>query len=80
MSRGLTRAHRLIEKTCLERYAMQRLNKDGTLYTIAVPSPSREELSEAIYTLLDDMYRVAGDSECTLEATVQDIATGERWE
>lgn len=80
MSRGLTRAHRLIEKTCLERYAMQRLNKDGTLYTIVVPSPSREELSEAIYTLLDDMYRVAGDSECTLEATVQDIATGERWE
>ena len=51
-SRGLARGHRLIEQTCFERFAMQRLNTEGTLYELAVPYLSRDLLDEVIATLL----------------------------
>ncbi len=79
LSRGLTRAHRLIEKTCFERYAMQRMDADGTDYELKVPFPSREELEEAIYALLDDMYRVADANQCMLEASICEPASGAYW-
>jgi integrase len=79
LSRGLTRAHRLIEKTCFERYAMQRLDADGTDYELRVPCRSREELEEAIYALLDDMYRVADANQCMLEASIHEPASGAYW-
>jgi hypothetical protein len=79
LSRGLARAHRLIEKTCFERYAMQRLNAEGTDYELRVPHRSREVLEEAIYALLDDMYRVADANQCVLEASIHEPASGAYW-
>jgi integrase len=79
LSRGLMRGHRLIEKTCFERYAMQRLDADGTEYELKVPYPSRDELEEAIYALLDDIYRVADANQCILEATIHEPASGAYW-
>ena len=79
-SRGLTRGHRLIEQTCFERYAMQRLNAEGTLYELAVPCLSRDLLDEAISSLLDDMYRIAEDNQCLLEASFHEPATGTFWD
>lgn len=78
-SRGLTRGQRLIEKTCFERYAMQRLDADGTEYELRVPCPSREELEESIYALLDDMYRVADANQCLLETSIHEPASGAYW-
>ncbi len=79
LSRGLARGHRLIEKTCFERYAMQRLDAQGKEYELSVPCPSREELEESIYALLDDMYRVADANQCVLEATIHELASGGYW-
>ena len=79
-SRGLTRGQRLIEQTCFERYAMQRLNTEGTLYELAVPYLSKDLLDEAICALLDDMYRIAEDNQCLLEASFHEPATGTYWD
>lgn len=78
--RGLTRGHRLIEQTCFERYAMQRLNAEGTQYELTVPYLSRELLDEEIYALLDDMYRIADDNQCLLEASFHEPATDSYWD
>ncbi len=80
LSRGLTRGHRLIEQTCFERFAMQRLNAQGTLYELRIPHLSRDELDEAVATLLDDMYRIAEDNQCLLEASFHEPATDSHWD
>jgi len=79
-SRGLARGHRLIEQTCFERFAMQRLNTEGTLYELAIPYLSRELLDEVIATLLDDMYRIAEDNQCLLETSFHEPATDTYWD
>ena len=79
-SRGLTRGHRLIEQTCFERFAMQRLNTEGTLYELSIPYLSRDALDEVIATLLDDMYRVAEDNQCLLEASFHEPTTNSHWD
>ena len=79
-SRGLARARRLIEQTCFERYAMQRLNTEGTQYELTVPHESRDSLEEEIASLLDDMYRIAEDNQCLLEATFHEPATDSYWD
>jgi hypothetical protein len=79
-SRGLTRGRRLIEQTCFECYAMQRLNTEGTRYEMTVPYDSRDLLEEAIAWLLDEMYRIAEDNQCLLETTFHEPATDPYWE
>jgi len=78
--KGLTLAQRLIEQTCLARYAVQRLDKSGTQFELAVPCPSREALDDAIYALLDDMHRIADNNHCFLEVTVYEPATDTYWD
>lgn len=78
--RGVTRVQRLIEQMCLERYAMQRLDKTGNKYELRIPCPSREALDETIYALIDDMHRIADDNRCFLEATVREPATNSHWD
>lgn len=79
-SRGLARGRRLIEQTCFERYAMQRLNTEGTRYELSVPYESRDSLEEEIAALLDDMYRIAEDNQCLLEATFHEPASDSYWD
>lgn len=79
-SRGLALGHRLIEQTCFERFAMQRLNAKGTLYELAIPYLSRDLLDELIATLLDDMYRIAEDNQCLLETSFHEPATESHWD
>ena len=79
-SRGLALGHRLIEQTCFERFAMQRLNAKGTRYELAIPYLSRDVLDEVIATLLDDMYRIAEDNQCLLETSFHEPATDSHWD
>lgn len=79
-SRGLSRAHRTIEQLCFERYAMHRLDAAGTRYELTIPCPSREILDDIIYSLIDDMYRIAGDHQCALETTLHEAATNTYWD
>ena len=79
-SRGLARGHRLIEQTCFERFAMQRLNTEGTLYELGIPYLSRDSLDEVIAALLDDMYRIAEDNQCLLETSFHEPATNSHWD
>ncbi|MDR0769575.1 MAG: site-specific integrase [Burkholderiales bacterium] len=78
--RGLARAQRLIEQTCLARYAMQRLDKTGTNYELSIPCPSREILDDTVYALLDDMHRVAENNHCFLEVRIGEPSTSSSWE
>ena len=79
-SRGLTRGRRLIEQTCFERYAMQRLDKEGARYALTVPYTSRDQLDEDIYALLDDMYRIADDNQCLLEVSLHEPSSDSYWD
>lgn len=79
-SRGLARGRRLIEQTCFERFATQRLNTEGTLYELAIPYQSRDTLDEMIAELLDDMYRIAEDNQCLLETSFHESATDSHWD
>jgi site-specific recombinase XerD len=79
-SRGLALGHRLIEQTCFERFAMQRLNAKGTRYELAIPYLSRDVLDEVIATLLDDVYRIAEDNQCLLETSFHEPATDSHWD
>lgn len=79
-SRGLSRGRRLIEQICFERYAMQRLDAEGTRYGLTVPFESREQLDEDLYALLDDMYRIADDNQCMLEVSFHEPLTGSHWD
>jgi len=73
------RCLRLIEKACLARHTMRRLNDAGTAYELQIPSPSRQELDDAVYTLLDDMVQIAEANQCFLEVSVHEPATGSYW-
>ena len=79
-SRGLARGHRLIEQTCFERFAMQRLNTEGTLYELTIPYLTRDSLDEVVASLLDDMYRIAEDNQCLLETSFHEPATDTYWD
>lgn len=79
-SRGLSRAHRMIEQLCFERYAMHHLDATGTRYELILPCPSREILDDTVYSLIDDMYRIAGDHQCALETTLHEPATNTYWD
>lgn len=79
-SRHLARGHRLIEQICFERYAMQRLDTEGTRYGLTVSYASREQLDEDLYALLDDMYRIADDNQCLLEASFHEPLTNSYWD
>lgn len=79
-ARGLARGQRFIEQTCLERFAMQRLDAQGTRYELTIPYTSRESLDETIYALLDDMYRVADANQCLLEVSIHEPASGSYWD
>lgn len=49
---------------------MRRLNTEGTLYEITIPHRFRDaRWTKVIAALLDDMYRVAEDNQCLLEAS-----------
>lgn len=73
------RCLRLIEKACLERHTMRRLNEAGTAYELQIPSASRVALDDAVYTLLDDMVQIAEANQCFLEVSVHEPATGNYW-
>lgn len=79
-SRGLSRARRLIERNCFERYAMQRLDTDGKLYELTIPFEERDVLDEEVASLLDEMYRIADDNHCMLEVTFHEMTTDTYWE
>ncbi len=79
-SRGLSRARRLIEQNCFERYAMQHLDTDGKLYELTIPFEERDVLDEEVASLLDEMYRIADDNHCMLEVTFHEMASDTYWE
>lgn len=77
---ALKRARRFIEKSCLARFPVHALEADGSLFEISVPQQSEDNLEATVQELLDDMYRVAVDHHCTLQASIRDQHTGRIWE
>lgn len=79
-SRGLARARRLIEEVCFGRYAMQHQDARGTRYELTIHYTDDDALDETIYALLDEMYRIADDNQCLLEASLHAPASGKHWD
>ena len=78
-ARAARRVTDLILKTCLERYAVHRLDKSTGRYELMLPASSRDALDEIAYALLDEAYRIADDGCCSLEASMRQPATGWNW-
>ncbi len=72
------RARELIEKTCLEPYAVKR--KGSSEYGICLKQADVEDLDEFAYALLDDMHRIAENNQCFLEAQVRRPDTDTSWD
>lgn len=78
--RGVANALRDMTNTCLAQFQAQPLDQDGRRYQISVPTPSTDTLDEHLYTLLDELHRIADARECFLEAVCRDPATGRHWD
>ncbi|CTP87002.1 MULTISPECIES: site-specific integrase [Xanthomonas] len=78
--RGLAKAHRLIEKICLQPHQAQRLNTDGTRYRLAIAAADEAVLEETIAMLLDEMHRIADNHQCFLAVALRDEAGGRHWD
>lgn len=78
--RGVANALRDMTNTCLAQLQAQPLDLDGHRYQISVPTPSSDTLDEHLYTLLDELHRIADARECFLEAVCRDPATGRHWD
>lgn len=77
-SRRRSKARQLIEAVCLARHSAQRADVDGYRFHIGIPDDA--ELEETIATMFDDMYRIADNNACYLEATIRERKGDRRWE
>ena len=77
-SRRRSRARQLIEAACLARHGAQRADVDGYRFHIGIPDDA--ELEETIAAMFDDMYRIADNNACYLEATIRERRGNRRWE
>jgi hypothetical protein len=78
--RSVASALRDMASTCLARFQAQPLDPDGRRDQISVPTPSTDILDDHLYTLLDELHRIADARECFLEAVCRDPATGRHWD
>ena len=78
--RGVANALRDMASTCLARFQAQPLDQDGRRYRISVPTPSIDTLDDHLYTLLDELHRIADARECFLEAVCRDPVSGKHWD
>jgi integrase len=69
----------LIEKTCLARHTMLRLNDPGIAYELRIPCPTRQSLDDTVYAMLDEMVQIAEANQCLLEVSVTEPASGSHW-
>ncbi|GLQ91663.1 site-specific integrase [Dyella acidisoli] len=76
--RQRAKARKLIEEACLARHRAQRADTDGYRFHIQIPDDA--EFEEAIATVLDDMYRIANNHGCYLEATISEKKGSRSWE
>ena len=73
------RVTELIAKTCLARYRAHLADKTGSRYELTLPGDAREALDEIAFALLDELYRLADDNRCALDASIRDPARGWHW-
>jgi hypothetical protein len=78
--RAVANALRDMTSTSLARFQAQPLDQEGRRYQISVPTPSTDILDDHLYTLLDELHRIADARECFLEAVCRDPATGRHWD
>jgi len=77
-SRRRAKARQLIQEACLARHRAQREDAGGYRFHMCILDDG--ELEEAIATVLDDMYRIADNNACYLEATIREKKGDRHWE
>ncbi len=77
-ARRRAKARQLIEEACLARHRAQREDADGYRFHLSILDDT--DLEEVIATVLDDMYRIADNNACYLEATIREKRGDRRWE
>ncbi|MGH8159739.1 MAG: site-specific integrase [Rhodanobacter sp.] len=77
-SRKRAKARQLIEEACLARHRAQREDAEGYRFHIQMADDAQFE--EAIATVLDDMYRIADNHACLLEAMISEKHGPRCWE
>lgn len=66
--------------TGLARFQAQKVDSERGLYRLTVPTPSADMLDDHLYTLLDELHRIADGKECFLEAVCRDPSSGKHWD
>lgn len=79
-TRGLKKAHRLIEELCLAPHGAQRLDREGTHYRIMIVADDDAALEEAIAMMLDSMHRIADNHQCALTTALRDESGNRHWD
>ena len=77
--RAVANALRDMKSTSLARFQALPLDQDGRRYQISVPTPSNDILDDHLYTLLDELHRIADARGCFLETICRNPATGRHW-
>ena len=78
--RAVANALRDMTSTSLAQFKAQPLDQYGRRYQISVPTPSTDILDDHLYTLLDELHRIADTRKCFLEVICRDPATGRHWD
>lgn len=79
-TRGLKKAHRLIEELCLVPHRAKRLDREGTHYHITIVADDDAALEETIAMMLDSMHRIADNHQCALNTTLHDESGNRHWD
>lgn len=74
------KAQEALERFCLQRYRMTRVQKARHQYTIEGPAHPDEPLDDWMAELIQDMHDLAQTHQCVLDLALTDPKTGETWD
>ncbi|GAB7543073.1 hypothetical protein CS8_027430 [Cupriavidus sp. 8B] len=77
--RGMPKAKKWIEQSCLAEYRMRCVDKHRARYEIVMPFAHGPDLERAIEELLAEMHETADLCHCWIEASLHDPATDTYW-
>lgn len=77
---GTERTQRQIELIHLLKFGAQQLDREGKRFELHVPFHDRDALDDQMLDLLDELYRIATDGGCMLEASLVEPATDTHWD
>lgn len=74
-----SKLRKTIESICLSPYQAIALNRERSKYTLAVEADDEVMLNEIASSLIEDLYRIAGNHDHDLDASLYDEVNDRHW-